>query len=249
MKSSLSRYLARGLCVAAVVLSAHATARGAMLLTFENPPYTAGTLGTQDNWANSFGVTPISTVVTSPALAGAQSLQISGGGRSRAFQPSEGGALSTNGMVFSYLQAITVHGGATGNAFGFLSSNIASSTNLGVGFKNGNIDIYSNGSVVATFLNAYNTSASDVYLVEIVPKFTPTQTFTVTFKNMTTNSAPITSSSFTWGGGTTLTGFIFFGNNGTTAVFDNITLPEPASLALLGLGGWVVVGRRRRRNG
>lgn len=255
----MSRALSLSLAAAgSMILAGAAVSSGAIIANFEQPTYTAGTheISGIDGWTRAVGaanggwVSPAGAwgPPTYPILEGSQSWvqyaneQYVRGWGSAASEVSDGATLSA-----------LVRPGTMGSGFVGFYLNATSSTNLPVAGIRMNYD-------GTNYLFRMANASGGAY----GPSFTPTDTYKLELVlDFTNATATGYATDVTTSGPRTSIGSIAFSNNGNiianggvqlyTAggnypVYDDIqvnAVPEPAMLGLLGLGGLVLMRRRK----
>jgi hypothetical protein len=243
-------------------------ARGEFFADFETPPYTAGTLNTQQGWFDgNNGNSPLTIVPTpsSPSAnptSGSQSLF----GHANAFARHSLTSISADNDVeqISFLTQVTPLNGGTSN---ILTLDVAKASN-GVSY----VSIHANHQTVAPgqWVAFSPTAAAgdghafapitlgDWYHVTVTMTYS-TQSYVTTVEDVTAGTAPVSSGAlaFLTAAGTIpastptnmlLRGLAGSGNASDVGVyFDDIhETPEPAALCLVGLAGIGLLQRKRR---
>lgn len=256
----MSRALSLSLAVAgSMILAGAAVSSGAIISDFEAPTYTTGSdIRTIDGWVGTgatigkvypdagSGYVPPSY----PVLSGAQSYVFySGTWRARPF-----GSAAPDVVEGSTISAIVRVQSSSASAFYFSRNAVGGSQTAGIEFNKTttNLDIWSSGGSSSTSF-AYAPTTN--YLVELTLHFT-TATFDAYVTDLT-NSGPrtlLTSGASFYGGALTESaaqangGVMLIHNSGGELYVDDIqvnTVPEPAVLGLLGLGGLMLLRRRK----
>lgn len=255
---NVSRIAFSSLALGILTLGA-ASAQAAVVDDFES--YTPNTSLTDNGWTR-FGnatsnVYPSGTLPASSfsPLEGSQSVYVGGASTYVLFSRGWGSASSEvkDGATLSWLVKQGSPSATTGRTTVYLSHNVAGSTPAGVFLDHASNEFVLYGGDETDTNIAY--TAGNTYLIEMVLNFT-TDSFDA-YATDVTASGPRTALG-TKGFGTDLSaatvaasGGVFLGNTGgSDAFWDDIQLtgpiPEPASLALLGLGGTLLLSRRRQ---
>lgn len=254
-----------------VLLSAISSAQAQLYSTgFEQPAITTGSIAGQDGWyingaPNYEGV--VNAASTSPTGNAASNNNPLSGNQSYRFKGSDFAehliGTTSEGMTFGYTQQLdppSTPGGGDGGLYSSLSMNNSDGLTYAqvifgekayYGSNQINLLTGSTETPVATFTDA---QAHDAWRLDLNFNYVA-QTYSVTYADLTTGDAPITSSAVAFNlpaapggaGGLPSSDDVFDIRVRFGGLIDNVgAVPEPASLMLFALGAPAMLLRRRR---
>lgn len=239
--------------VGLVALQAQFAAATTLPIDFEAPTYSttfthsglpAGTINLQDGWDTFAGIGVGGIAVADDApISGDQSLKVPGDTKTRAQGTAPLGAINR----LSWLLRVDASGG--GSFESGLGDPAISGSPAVIQFESDGSINYFDGSSWAS-LDSGVWSAGTVYRVDLTNIDYGADTYDVAIVDVDAAStvASLTGVDSASNLDSTLIFYVLTrGNTSALAYVDNVTIPEPASLVLLGLSGLGVLCVRRRR--